>query len=1515
MNLVQKKLWDIINSSVNNTNFFQDVNNIGAFLHEELSPIIDLSISLKIESYEWTNKKINNYSFHLKQILKDESDYLGYLNFYIYEAKNKEFIADLQQFQKIFSEIIEAYYIKNKYKKLKEQYSERLKELQGINHATKVLNQSKTLFEALQQICNSLPSAFQFPTQTTVRIIYEDNYFQSSNFVVTNWVLNQLFTTPDLKEGSIEVYFSPKELSNNKEPFLKEEKDLIDNLAALISGSASREGLRDLLLFNTERLKELKGISKTVSILSTSKSIEDAAEKICNILPASWQYPADSLIRITYGKQIFCNNSFKESPWKMEEPIKIQGRKKGAIEVFYSKEFPKSDEGPFLKEERQLLINISHIISGFITRKEFDKLHRQNIERVKELNAINKTTNIVKQLKPVSETLKEICSILPQSWQYPKHTAVRITFEEEQYYSEPFVPTKWVQKEPFATIDNKKGFIEVFYLKPFPNAYEGPFLKEERKLLINICRLITGFLNSAKGREIIHRKTPTTEQNHKTEEFRKSLVTNKKPLQLYFNQQIIEKYIYLDMMKYKIKHILFVATLYDAFILENEDSFFERFMGEIYQYSLFSLPRITGVSSSEEALELLKTTHFDLVILMVGIDREAPILLSEKIKEANINLPIYLLLNKKSDVKYFENIIPLKKSIDNLFVWNGDSVILFSIVKSIEDSVNVENDTKIGLVRVILLIEDSPIYYSKYLQILYSIVFGQVQKLLPEVEKNEIDKIAKMRSRPKVLHARNFEEAVTIFNTYKDYLICIISDIEFEWAGKYEHKAGLHLLNYIRSHASTVPIIIQSTKEINAKEIRDNGAFFINKNSETLLNDLKKYLIRYLGFGDFTFRDQKGKVLGVAKSLREFELLIQQVPDESIMLHAAENQFSLWLMARGEIQLAKTLNPMKLDKIEQVQEVRQQLLNAIIAYKSEKKKGKVLSYNETATIDERNIISFANGSLGGKGRGLAFIDILIYNLNDSNLSKKINIITPITVIIGTDEFQKFIKHNNLYEKIVDKDISYDELRVHFYNGKLTNSLLEKLKVFVNHINKPIIVRSSSSSEDSISQPFAGVFDSYIVPNNCYQKDEAFKLICDAVKLVFASVYSDMARNYFKSIHHKIEEEKMAVVIQELVGHQFDDYYYPHISGVAQSYNFYPVADMKPEEGFAVAALGLGSYVVNGWKAYRFAPNYPKISMYNTKDLLKNTQTQFYALDCKISDIDFLKNGELAALKLLDVYDAEKHGSLQHLVSIYDYNNDSFQPGLTGTGAYILNFANILLYNYFPLAETISLILNTVKEAFGSPVEIEYAVDLTPGLNGLPSFYLLQIKPMVETHLKLQQEINTLDKEKMLLYSKSSLGNGEIKDITDVIYVDTDKFNKLKTIQMVQEIEYLNNKMINNNQHYLLIGPGRWGSSDRFLGIPVDWSQISNAKVIVEISMENYPLDFSLGSHFFHNITSMNIGYLAIQGIIKDEFIKWEKIYTATLIQETDNFKHVRFEKPLSIYLDGKNKETAIIINN
>jgi DNA-binding NarL/FixJ family response regulator len=986
--------------------------------------------------------------------------------------------------------------------------------------------------------------------------------------------------------------------------------------------------------------------------------------------------------------------------------------------------------------------------------------------------------------------------------------------------------------------------------------------------------------------------------------------------------QLLEKFlrkknsnrdIYHNLMQFKVKEILLVSTLYDAYILENEDRFFEQSMGEVYHLNLSSLPSITGTSSPEDTLELLENRGFDLVILMMGINNTIHIELSKKIKEKYPDLPIFLLLNNNSNIRFFENQSRKLSTIDRIFVWNGDSKIFFTMVKYAEDKMNAENDTKIGNVKVILLVEDSAEYYSRYLPVLYSIIFEQTEKLIADVNNNEFNKIARMRARTKVLLASNYEEAIDYFSRYKDYVLCVISDVKFKKNNELYDKAGIELLKHIKNEINDLPTILQSSDAEYSKDAYKLNSIFINKDSETLLQDLKDFIIYYLGFGNFVYRDRLGRQIAVAKSLKEFETHLRTIPDESLIKHASKNHFSLWLMARGEIQVAKIINPVKVSDFNTTNELREYILNVISKYRQDKDKGKVINFDKSITFDGKNIISFASGTLGGKGRGLAFINNLVNNVDFHNIISDINIKTPKTIIIGTSEFEDFINKNNL-NKYIYTEKNYNNLKKTFLKLQLSYNLTKRLKILLKLIKKPLAIRSSSQFEDSMMHPFAGIFSTFMLPNNNPDFNIRLQQTMDAIRLVFASIYSDTSRNYFKAVNYKIEEEKMAVIIQEVVGNQFNGCFYPHFSGVAQSYNYYPVANMKPEEGFTVTAVGLGRYVVQGEKAYRFSPKYPKVEINSIKDLYKSSQVYLYAVDMNKKDINLLEKGEEAALIKMDISEAEKHGTLDHCASVYNVENDVISPGLTSNGPRIINFADILKYDYIPLSKTINTILDVVEEAMGTPVEIEFAVDLNKDKNYNASFYLLQIKSLIGSDNDYNINIDKINKKNTLLYSQKSMGNGKIDDINDIIFLDNDKFDKTKTLEMTYEIEKLNAEMISKNKKYVLIGPGRWGTRDRFIGIPVTWPQISNAKVIVEMSLKDFPLDASLGSHFFHNLTSMNICYFSINSLSVDNYINFDILNKQKLINRTKYFKHIRFNKPLTIKIDGKKRISVITVN-
>jgi hypothetical protein len=1263
------------------------------------------------------------------------------------------------------------------------------------------------------------------------------------------------------------------------------------------------------LIYDTrERLKELTAINQTTAILKKEMSLSETLGAICDLLPAAWQYPEHTASRIRYDEMEFVSPGFRETQWRQEHSFETIDNLVGTIEVFYLKDFPSVYEGPFLKEERDLINNIGSLIEGYLNSVKGREGRYVTKERMKELTAINQTTAILRTGKPIEESLHQICLILPKAWQYPEFTVCRIKYGKLVLTSPNFKETQYLQRQTFETIDNLEGSIEIYYLKGFPASDEGPFMTEERHLIINLANIISGYINSVKGKAIL-RKAKLNEPDEDTRPQLEKDKYSRQLLQKFLNRNNYNRDIYHDLMPFKVKEILLVANLYDAYSIEKEGRFSEHVLGEFYQLSLSTMPRITGVSSSEEVFEQLDKKHYDLIIIMMGVDKHFPVELSHKIKEKYQYIPVFLLLNSNTDIAIFESEPDRLTWIDRVFVWNGDSKIFFAMINYLEDKINVENDTQIGMTRVILVVEDSPQFYSLYLPMLYNIVLEQTKQIIEDVTTDELYRILRLKARPKILLASTYEEAIFIFNKYKEFMLCLISDVKFKKDGKLNSTAGFSLVKQTRKEIRELPIILQSSDDENAKQAYELKASFIHKNSESLLLDFKSFITHYLGFGHFVYRDKEGRTIAVAKSLKEFEDLLKTIPEESLLYHARKDHFSLWLMARGEIQVAKILNPAKVTDFKDPASLREYLISVIQSFRNEQNIGKVIPFEESAVVDETNIVSLTEGALGGKGRGLAFINTLIYNYDFEQHVPNILIRTPVTSIIGTDEFEYFLDRNKLREMAVTED-NYDVIRQAFIEGKLTDTLIRKLKSIIRQITKPLAIRSSGLFEDSLNQPFAGIFETYLIPNNHPDPKVRLEQLMNAIKLVYASVYSKTAKGYIEAINYKIEQERMAVVIQEVVGNQFEDVYYPHISGVAQSYNYYPFGHMKPEEGFAVTALGLGRYVVEGERAFRFSPLYPTLEINSAKDQYKGSQVYFYAVDLKKQDVNLLE-GEDAGLRKLDIDDSERHGTLKHCASVYSAENDRITPGLNQPGPRVVNFADILKYNYIPLAKTVEVVLDVVKEALGSPVEIEFAVDLNKNADYKASFYLLQIKPLIGNVTDFVIDMDKIDREKILLYSEKEMGNGLIDIIHDVVFVDPDSFDKAKTEEMAAEMDRINSEMGKKGTKYVLIGPGRWGTRDKWIGIPVVWPQISNAKVIVETSLEGFPLDASSGSHFFHNVTSMNVGYFCVQPEMSGSFIKYDVLRRQKEIRKTEYFTIVKFEKPLEIRMDGKKRISVI----
>ena len=977
-----------------------------------------------------------------------------------------------------------------------------------------------------------------------------------------------------------------------------------------------------------------------------------------------------------------------------------------------------------------------------------------------------------------------------------------------------------------------------------------------------------------------------------------------KLLQKLLNKNASDKDIFHDLMQYRVREILLISTIYDAYIIEQEGKLSELIFREFYQLNISNAPRITSVSSYEKAEAKLKKRRYDLVVIMMGVDKKSPFDISKKIKEFKKRMPILLLLNNNSDIKYITKHEDKLKYIDKMFVWNGDSKIFLAMIKYIEDKINVKKDTKKGMVRVILLVEDSIRYYSRYLPIIYTVVMKQIQNLIEE-ESDEFSKMLRMRARPKIITVSNYEDAVKMYQNYKDYLLCVISDVKYKKNGVVDPEAGIKFIKYVKKRTPLMPTLLQSSNIFNAPKAFENQSNFLYKNSESLHLELKKYFIENLGFGDFIFRNKNGEPIASAHTIEEFEELLETLPNETIKYHAERNHFSSWLIARGHIKVAQELRRQDASSFSSVKKLKESVLKPLRRIIYESKKGEIIEFENSRYREDSYITRLAPGSLGGKGRGMAFSSSIVENINFSELIPGIIVKIPKTAIIGTHEFEQFIENNKFLDETIYFEKDYVRTKNNFLKAKLTDELIRKLRKYLQNVTKPIAVRSSGLFEDSLLHPFAGVYHTYLLPNTHEDIEVRLKQLTDAIKLVYSSIFTETAKNYFDAVDYKIEEEKMAVIIQEVVGEKYDNLYYPHISGVAQSYNYYPFSYMKPEDGIVVLALGLGKYVVDGEKAFRFCPKYPKLEILSNKDQFTASQTHFYALDLTKKEPNLL-NGEDATLLKESITRAEKDNVLNDIASTFDIRNSRVVPGTYIQGPRIINFANTIKYNKYPVSETVSLLLDLFKAAMGSPVEIEFAINLPPNKENKPIFYILQIKPLIKGEHIFDIKMDEIKKENLLLYTEYCLGNGLIDNIEDIIIIDHDKFDKSRTLEMVDEVEYFNNKFKENDKKYILVGPGRWGTSDRWLGIPVMWTQISNAKVIVETDLEGFSPDASLGSHFFHNIVSMDVGYFTIKRDSKTNYIDFEKIFeNSELVEELTFTKHYRFTKQVSVMMDGK----------
>ena len=967
--------------------------------------------------------------------------------------------------------------------------------------------------------------------------------------------------------------------------------------------------------------------------------------------------------------------------------------------------------------------------------------------------------------------------------------------------------------------------------------------------------------------------------------------------------------IFHELMAKRINKVLLVSSYYDSFILEEDGRLSDQIFEQFHNLNLRTLPVITRVDTANEALELIKTRKFDLVITMRRLSDMDTFSLGKKIKRIQ-DIPVILLLNSVADVPYLPD-LSTREGIDRAFLWNGDSTVFIAIIKHLEDQLNVSHDTRVGLVRVIIVIEDSIRYYSIFLPLIYSEIMKQTHRLISEGV-NDYHHLLQMRTRPKILLASSYEEALEFYHEYKQFIIGVISDVRFPRGGVLDENAGISFIKELKKDDYTVPIALQSNNEKNRSRAESLGVFFINKNSRKVLITIRKFMLSYLGFGDFKFSLSDGTIVSRAKNIVELAESIATVPEESLIYHGTHDHFSGWLMNRGEFSIAQKLKPRKVSEFTETSELRKFLLSSVNAILEEKTGGVINDFSKESYHSAIRLNRLRPGSLGGKGRGIAFLQFLLNSfLLADDLSKEVSIRIPKTFVIGTDEFDRFMDDNEDLYEIALSDASDERIKTSFLDGKLHPKLIEDLSHILKTLTGPLSVRSSSLLEDSQYQPFAGVFETYMLPNN-QDIETRVNLLCGAIKLVYASSFLRQAKSYAESTGQSVEESKMAVVIQQVVGRKRpNDLSYPCFSGVATSYNYYPISYMKPEDRIVFLALGLGKTIVDGGLSVRFCPKYPEVGFYSTHDqVLANSQKDFFAIDLQSESLTFDK-GEESFLKKVSIFDADPE-TLANVADTFDYNDNMLRPGYHGHGAPVITFNNHLKYGKIPLAELITKIVSLGERTMGSSVEIEFAGNFQSKPNKTATFYLLQIRPYTQYDVVLDDERKSNLERDLFIKSTLASGNRVITDILDVVFVKPETFDKLKTQEMVIEVDKINKILKEEKRPYILIGFGRWGTFDTSLGIPVKWDNISSAQVIIEAGLKDFQIDHSQGSHFFQNITTANIGYLHVKFKSEEDMIDWKWLSEQeNTLADYQFVKHIRTVKPFYIRIDGRNREGTI----
>ena len=966
---------------------------------------------------------------------------------------------------------------------------------------------------------------------------------------------------------------------------------------------------------------------------------------------------------------------------------------------------------------------------------------------------------------------------------------------------------------------------------------------------------------------------------------------------------------FVNLMMRRIYNVLIVANPYDAFMLEDDGRVEEKIYNEYVELGLRYPPTFTQVSTTEEAREVLRTMHIDLVICMPGNADNDAFSVARDIKAEFPHMHCIVLTPFSHGItKRMEN--EDLSIFDYVFCWLGNTNLILSIIKLIEDKMNLEHDINEGGVQMILLVEDSIRFYSSILPNLYNYILAQSKRFATEAL-NRHSATLRMRGRPKVVLARNYEEAMALYERYSDNVLGVISDVRFPIHGEKDSEAGLKLMREIRQNDPYLPLILESSESENRAKAEAEGFRFVDKNSKKMSLDLRKMLEEHLGFGDFIFRYPKTKAeIMRIHSLKELQDNIFKIPDDSMLYHISRNHMSRWLSARAIFPVSMFLKTVTWERLKDITAHREIIFDAIVQYRHMKNIGVVAVFDRMKFDAYSHFARIGEGSLGGKGRGLAFLDNIIKMHPEFNSLEGAKVQIPRTVVLCTDVFDQFMEQNNLYQ-IALSDASDDDILRHFLRAQLPDSLIADFFTFFEAVKSPIAIRSSSLLEDAHYQPFAGIYSTYMIP---YLDDKyaMLEMLACAIKGVYASVYYRDSKAYMTATSNVIDQEKMAVILQEVVGKQYDGRYYPNISGVLRSLNYYPIGDERAEDGIASLALGLGKYIVDGGQTLRVSPYHPH-QVLQTSELetaLRETQTRFYALDTRHVGNDFKVDDGFNILDL-KVKEAERDNSLNFIASTYDPYDQVIRDGLYEGGRKVISFAGVLQQNVFPLPELLQMSMRYGAEAMRRPVEIEFACNLNSDRTG--SFYLLQIRPIVDQKQMLDEDLAAIPDADCLLRSHNSLGHGVTEDVTDVVYVKTDdRFSAADNPTIAREIEKLNKEYLDRGTNYVLVGPGRWGSSDSWLGIPVKWSHISAARVIVEVALKNYRVDPSQGTHFFQNLTSFGVGYFTIDENRNDGCFHKATLDAMPAVEETEHVRVVRFEKGLRIMMDGKKGEGVVV---